>query len=114
MSECIFCRIVEGQMSADKVHEDDELFAFRDINPQAPVHILVVPKTHVRTHNDLTEEHAGIIGRMHLLAAKLARQEGIADDGYRTVFNCNAAAGQSVYHLHLHLLGGRRMQWPPG
>lgn len=113
-SECIFCRIAEGQMSADLIHEDEEILAFRDINPQAPIHILVMPRVHIPTLNDLSESQAGLIGRMHLVARDLAAQEGIAEAGYRTLINCNAQGGQAVFHIHLHLLGGRRMQWPPG
>ncbi|MBA1146358.1 histidine triad nucleotide-binding protein [Ectothiorhodospiraceae bacterium WFHF3C12] len=114
MSECVFCRIAEGRASATILHEDDQLLAFRDINPQAPTHILVIPREHVRTLDDLEDRHAEIVGRMHLVAQQVARELGIAEDGYRTVFNCRAAAGQSVFHIHLHLLGGRRMHWPPG
>lgn len=114
MSDCIFCRIAEGEMSAEIVHDDDEIFAFRDINPQAPMHILVVPKAHIPTLNDVQPDQAELVGRMHLVAQQLAAKEGIAEEGYRTVFNCNAGAGQSVFHIHLHVLGGRRMQWPPG
>ncbi|SFM55308.1 histidine triad (HIT) family protein [Ectothiorhodospira mobilis] len=114
MTDCIFCRIAQGEIPSDTVFEDDEVLAFRDLNPQAPVHILVIPKRHIATLNDLSAEDAGLVGRLHWVAAQLARQEGIAEDGYRTVINCNPAGGQSVYHLHLHLLGGRQMAWPAG
>ncbi|MCG5534982.1 histidine triad nucleotide-binding protein [Ectothiorhodospira mobilis] len=114
MTDCIFCRIAQGEIPSDTVYEDDEVLAFRDLNPQAPVHILVIPKRHIATLNDLSAEDAGLVGRLHWVAAQLARQEGIAEDGYRTVLNCNPAGGQSVYHLHLHLLGGRQMAWPAG
>jgi len=88
--------------------------AFRDIAPQAPTHILIIPREHIATLNDLSEQHAGLIGQMTMLAQRLARQEGVAEEGYRLVFNCNAGAGQSVWHVHMHLLGGRPMRWPPG
>ncbi|MBK1690764.1 histidine triad nucleotide-binding protein [Ectothiorhodospira mobilis] len=114
MTDCIFCRIAQGEIPADSVYEDDGILAFRDLNPQAPVHILVIPKRHIATLNDLSDADTALIGRMHQVAAQLARQEGIAEDGYRTVINCNPAGGQSVYHLHLHLLGGRQMAWPAG
>lgn len=114
MSDCLFCRIVRGEIKSDTVYEDEEILAFRDVNPQAPVHILVIPKRHIETCNDLGDEDAALVGRLMLVAARLAAEEGIAESGYRTVFNCNAGAGQSVFHLHLHLLGGRRMGWPPG
>lgn len=114
MSEDLFEKIVEREIPADIVWENDELLAFRDINPQAPVHILVIPKRKIRTLNDLTEDDAGLVGRMVLAATDIAKSEGIAEDGYRLNFNCNEAAGQSVWHIHLHLLGGREMGWPPG
>ena len=112
--ECLFCRIVRREIPADIVHETDELVAFRDINPQAPVHMLVIPKRHIPTLNDLTPSDGALVGNLALAAAELARREGIADAGYRMVANCNEGAGQSVFHLHLHLLGGRGMRWPPG
>lgn len=112
--DCLFCQIVEGEMSADVVHEDDDLMAFRDINPQAPTHILIIPREHIASVDDLEEEHAPLMGRLHLAARDLAREEGLADDGYRLVVNTGARAGQSVFHIHLHLLGGRAMKWPPG
>ena len=112
--ECLFCRIVRREIPADIVHETDELLAFRDINPQAPVHLLLIPKRHIPTLNDVRAADADLVAKLLLAAAELARREGIADPGYRTVMNCNAGAGQSVFHLHLHLLGGRSMRWPPG
>lgn len=112
--DCLFCRIAAGDTSADIVYEDEQVVAFRDINPQAPVHVLVVPREHIATINDLDTERAGDVGRMYLAAAAIARNEDIADDGYRTVMNCNKGAGQTVFHLHLHVLGGRPMSWPPG
>ncbi|MGH8225537.1 MAG: histidine triad nucleotide-binding protein [Gammaproteobacteria bacterium] len=114
MDDCLFCKMVRGEIKPDTVYEDEEILAFRDVNPQAPVHILIVPKRHIAIVNDLDAEDAALAGRLVLTAARLAAEEGIAESGYRTVFNCNAGAGQSVFHLHLHLLGGRHMGWPPG
>lgn len=114
MSEDLFEKIVARKIPADIVWENDELLAFRDIEPQAPVHILIIPKRKIRTLNDLEPDDAGLVGRMVLAAAEIAKSEGIADDGYRLNLNCNAAGGQSVWHIHLHLLGGRQMKWPPG
>ena len=114
MSDCLFCKMVSGEIKPDIVFEDDEVLAFRDVNPQAPMHVLVIPKTHISTVNDLTPEHTGLVGRMYLAAQKIATDEGVAEAGYRLVMNCNAEAGQSVYHIHLHVLGGRPMSWPPG
>ena len=114
MDTCLFCKMVAGEIEPDKVYEDQHILAFRDINPQAPVHVLVIPKTHIATLNDLDESHTDLVGRLYLAAARIARQEGIAVRGYRTVMNCNADAGQTVFHLHLHLMGGRQMAWPPG
>jgi histidine triad (HIT) family protein len=104
--------MVAGEIKPDVVFEDDTILAFRDINPQAPVHILVIPKVHIATLNDL--EDTLLAGQLLQTAAKLAKQEGLFEEGYRTVFNCNRKGGQEVYHLHLHLLGGRQMTWPPG
>lgn len=114
MTDCVFCKMVNGEIKPDTVYEDEQVLAFRDTNPQAPVHVLVIPKRHIATLNDLDESDAELAGALLLGAARVAQQEGIADSGYRTVFNCNDEAGQSVYHIHLHLLGGRRMRWPPG
>jgi histidine triad (HIT) family protein len=111
---CLFCRIVAGEIPASKVYEDDRLLAFADINPQAPLHVLVVPKEHIATLNDLSGEHDGLVGAMVRAAAKIAKEKGYDASGYRTVFNCNAQAGQTVFHVHLHVLGGRSMSWPPG
>jgi histidine triad (HIT) family protein len=112
MSDCLFCKMVAGDITPDVVYENDAILAFRDINPQAPVHILVIPKHHITTLNDLDDAQLG--GQILQVAVELAKQEGLAEDGYRTVFNCNKNGGQAVYHLHLHLLGGRQMAWPPG
>jgi histidine triad (HIT) family protein len=114
MSDTIFGKIAAGEVSADIVYEDEELVAFRDLHPQAPTHILVIPRKPIPTLNDVQPEDAELIGKLFLAAAKIAEQEGIAQSGYRTLINCNAGAGQTVYHLHLHVLGGRPLQWPPG
>lgn len=114
MTDCLFCKMVRGEITPDTVYEDDELLAFRDINPQAPSHVLIVPKRHIATLNDLEPDDAGLIGRMFLAAKEIAAREGYQEQGYRTVINCNRDGGQAVYHLHLHVLGGRHMQWPPG
>lgn len=114
MSDCLFCKILSGEIQSNKVYEDDHVFAFRDINPEAPTHVLVIPKEHISTINDLDESHAELVGRMYLAAKKVAEMDGIAEEGYRTVMNCNAGAGQTVFHIHLHVLGGRDMRWPPG
>lgn len=112
MTDCLFCKMVNGAIKPDVVFEDDKVLAFHDIDPKAPVHILIIPKRHISTLNDLDDAELG--GQLLLTAAKLAKQLGLADDGYRTVFNCNQHGGQAVYHLHLHLLAGRQMTWPPG
>jgi histidine triad (HIT) family protein len=114
MSDCLFCKMVSGAIKPTKVFEDADVLAFRDIHPQAPTHVLIVPKRHIATINDLQGADAALVGKLYLAAQTVARQDGIADRGYRTVMNCNAEAGQSVFHLHLHLLGGRAMGWPPG
>jgi len=113
MPDCIFCRIIRGEAPAKKVYEDERAFVFEDINPQAPTHVLIIPKKHIVGLKDAQAEDAEIIGYLHLVAAQIARQRGI-EDGYRTVFNVGPSAGQSVFHLHLHLLGGRSLRWPPG
>jgi histidine triad (HIT) family protein len=111
---CLFCKIIAGEIPASKVHEDDHLVAFNDIAPQAPMHVLVVPKLHIATLNDLSATHDGLVGEMTRRAAAIAAERGYAASGYRTVFNCNADAGQAVFHIHLHVLGGRKLAWPPG
>lgn len=110
--DCLFCRIVRGEIPAKLVAQNEHCVAFRDIDPRAPVHVLIVPREHVPTLSDLREP--GIVGEMALLAAQIAKQEGVAASGYRTVMNTNADAGQTVFHLHMHLLGGRSLGWPPG
>lgn len=114
MSDTIFGRIAAGEIPADIVYENDDLVAFRDLSPQAPTHILIIPRKPIRTLNDVEEADAELVGKLFLAAAKVAKQVGIAEAGYRVVVNCNAVGGQTVFHLHLHLLGGRPMQWPPG
>ena len=113
MPDCIFCRIIRGEAPAKKVYEDEHVFVFEDINPQAPTHVLIIPKKHIAGLKEAGPEDANTIGYLHLVAAQIARERGI-EDGYRTVFNVGPRAGQSVFHLHLHLLGGRSLRWPPG
>jgi len=110
--QCLFCRIVRREIPATLVAETEDCIAFRDINPQAPVHVIVIPREHVPSLNDATD--AAMVGRLSLLAAEIAKREGVSEGGYRTVINTNADAGQTVFHIHLHLLGGRPMRWPPG
>ena len=114
MSDCLFCKMVTGEIKPDVVYEDDAVMAFRDVNPQAPLHVLVIPRVHIATTNDLTVENVDIVGKLYLAAKQIAADEGVAEPGYRMVMNCNPGAGQSVYHIHLHLLGARAMTWPPG
>lgn len=114
MSDCLFCKMIAGEIKPDTVFENDTVLAFRDVNPQAPTHVLVIPKQHISTLNDLQPDHQQLVGELYLAAREVARTEGIDERGYRTVMNCNAEAGQSVFHIHLHLLGGRPMTWPPG
>ena len=113
-TDCLFCKIIAKEITSKTVYEDDQAVAFEDINPQAPTHILVLPRRHIVSLNEVAAADAALIGHLHLVAAKLARERGIADSGYRTVLNNGRGAGQSVFHLHLHLLGGRGMRWPPG
>jgi len=114
MADCLFCKIVNKEIPSNILFEDDDVLAFKDINPQAPIHFLIIPKKHIATMNDLQQEDEVLAGKIILTAKKLAEQENIAENGYRVAFNCNHDGGQEVYHIHLHLLGGRRMQWPPG
>lgn len=114
MSDTLFAKIIRREIPANIVFEDEHVLAFRDIQPQAPIHVLFVPKRAVSTLNDLGEADADLVGCLVLAAAAYAKREGFAEAGYRTVFNCNSDGGQSVYHIHLHLLAGRQMQWPPG
>lgn len=114
MSDCLFCKIVKGEIPAKKIHEDADTVAFLDLNPQAPHHFLVVPRKHVATMNDLAPEDDALMGRLFRVGARLAAERGIAGPGWRAVMNANRDAGQSVFHIHLHVLGGRQMTWPPG
>ncbi len=114
MGNCLFCKMVSGDIKPDIVYEDDYVLAFRDLNPQAPVHILVIPKKHIATINDITVDDEVLIGKLYTVAKKVASQEGIAESGYRAVINCNKGGGQEVFHIHLHIIGGRSMVWPPG
>lgn len=113
-ADCLFCKILAGDIPADIIFESDDALAFRDINPQAPTHVLIIPREHIATINELDAGDEAVVGNLFLVAKQIAKQEGIADAGYRVVMNCNAAAGQTVFHLHLHLLGGRQLGWPPG
>jgi histidine triad (HIT) family protein len=114
MSDCLFCKIIAGQIPGSIVYQDERVVAFKDINPQAPTHVLVVPRRHIASLNDLTREDDALVGEIVRTGAAIAKAAGHADRGYRTVFNTNADAGQTVFHIHLHVLGGRAMTWPPG
>lgn len=114
MENCLFCKIIKKEIPADIVFEDDKIVAFRDIKPQAPTHILIIPKKHIPTVMHLKDSNKDIIGYVYMIAKKLADSEGIAEGGFRVVVNCNADAGQEVFHVHFHLLGGRLFKWPPG
>ena len=111
---CLFCKIVNGEIPADIVYESETALAFRDINPKAPTHVLVIPRKHISTINDIGTEDEATVGSLYTAAREIAAEEGIAEDGFRAVMNCNEAAGQSVFHIHLHVMGGRIMSWPPG
>jgi histidine triad (HIT) family protein len=114
MTDCIFCRIAAGQTAAWLIYKDEMAVAFEDINPQAPVHVLIIPRKHIATNLDLAPEDKSLVGHLFEVANRIAREKGIAERGFRLVMNTNEEAGQSVFHIHLHLLGGRRMHWPPG
>ena len=114
MNDCIFCKIAAGEIPADIVYDDGEVLAFRDINPEAPVHLLLIPRRHIATLNDLSEADAALVGRLYLAGKQIAADLGVAESGYRTVINCNRDAGQLVFHIHMHLLAGRELGWPPG
>ncbi|AGB41803.1 HIT family hydrolase, diadenosine tetraphosphate hydrolase [Halobacteroides halobius DSM 5150] len=114
MEDCLFCKIVSGDVESDILYEDEQVIAFQDIKPQAPVHLLIVPKKHISTLLDLKEEDNNLVGHIYQVANKLAQQMEIAKDGFRVVSNCKEAGGQTVFHIHYHLLGGRNLQWPPG
>ncbi len=113
-NDCIFCKIINKVIPSKIIYEDNDVAAFHDINPQAPVHIMVVPKKHITTINSVSESDAALIGKIFLVIKKLALENKIADDGYRVVANCNKNAGQEVFHIHFHLIGGRKLTWPPG
>ena len=112
--DCLFCKIVAGEIPADIVYKSDTAVAFRDINPQAPTHVLVIPRKHIATINDITEGDQAIVGSLYTAAKEIAAAEGMEESGYRAVMNCNEGAGQTVFHIHLHVLGGRQLGWPPG
>ena len=114
MSDCLFCKIVSGEISCDKLYENDKLVAFRDIDPQAPTHILVIPKKHIRSINELEISDQNLAGDILLAAKEIASIENIESSGYRTIFNTNSDGGQTVYHIHMHVMGGRQLHWPPG
>lgn len=114
MNDCIFCKIINGEIPSTKVYEDDKVFAFKDISPEAPVHVLIVPKKHIESTNDLNENNSSIIAHIFTVASKIANEQGIKDSGYRIVNNCGEDGGQTVNHIHFHLLGGRNLSWPPG
>ena len=113
-SDCLFCKILAGDIPADIIYESDTAIAFRDINPQAPTHVLIIPRKHIATVNEISDADQALVGSLYSAAREIAAAEGIAEDGYRAVMNCNEGAGQSVFHIHLHLLGGRAFGWPPG
>lgn len=112
--DCLFCRILSREIPADVIYESDTAIAFRDINPKAPTHVLIIPRRHIATINDITEADEPLVGSLYSAARQIAAQEGFSEEGYRAVMNCNEAAGQTVFHIHLHLLGGRALGWPPG
>jgi len=112
--ECLFCKIAEKEIPSSIVYEDERIVAFNDINPQAPVHVIIIPRKHIEKISDITVDDVDIIGRLVFVAKDIAKEKGISEPGYRLVFNCNKDAGQAVFHIHLHLLGGRKFSWPPG
>ncbi len=114
MSDCLFCKIRDGEIQGDIVFEDDDVLAFNDVTPQAPVHVLIIPKKHISTVNDMTDVDEAVMGKLFSTAKIIAAQQAISEDSYRLVVNCNQRAGQSVFHIHMHLLAGRDMAWPPG
>ena len=114
MSDDLFLKIISREIPADIVYENKDVLAFRDVNPQAPLHVLIIPKTRISTINDMQPEDTEIFGKLFLAAQEIAADQGVAEDGYRVVMNCNAAGGQTIFHVHLHLLGGRQFTWPPG
>jgi histidine triad (HIT) family protein len=114
MADCLFCKIIAGEIPSTKVYEDDYVLAFRDIEPQAPQHIIIIPKAHIASANEITAENSSLIGKIFEVASKIAKELGFSENGYRIVNNCGEDGGQTVGHIHFHLLGGRNLQWPPG
>ena len=114
MPDCLFCRVAAGEIPATIVYQDEHVVAFNDINPQAPTHVLVIPRRHIATLNELTPDDDAVVGELTRRAAAIAREQGLAERGYRVLFNCNEDAGQTVFHIHMHLVGGRKLGWPPG
>ncbi len=114
MNDCLFCKILEGDIPTHLVYQDDQVIAFNDINPQAPIHLLVIPRKHISTLNEITDADTPIVGHMVKIAQQLAQANNLDEKGYRMVMNCNEHGGQTIFHIHLHLLGGRQLQWPPG
>lgn len=114
MTDCLFCKIRDGEIAGDIVYQDEDVLAFNDVNPQAPIHILIIPKKHIPTVNDVAAEDENIMGKLFSAAKTIAKQQGVNEDGYRLVINCNEDAGQVVFHIHMHMLAGRSMGWPPG
>lgn len=114
MEDCIFCKIIKGEIPCEKVYEDDKIISFKDISPEAPIHVLIIPKKHIASINDLKEEDENLIGHIYVVAGEIAKQLGVSDSGYRVVSNCGENGGQTVNHIHFHFLGGRKLTWPPG
>jgi histidine triad (HIT) family protein len=114
MSDCLFCKIRDGEIPADIIYENDDVLAFNDVNPQAPVHLLIIPKKHISTVNDIVDDDHLVMGKLFSAAKLIASQRGVSDDGYRLVVNCNEKAGQTVFHIHMHMLADRALTWPPG
>ncbi len=114
MSDCLFCKIRKSEIPADIIFENDDVLAFNDVNPQAPVHLLIIPKKHISTVNDMVDDDQLIMGKLFSAAKAIAKQKGVSDDGYRLVVNCNEKAGQTVFHIHMHMLADRALSWPPG
>ncbi len=114
MSQCLFCGIIAGEVKGEFVHQDEKVVAIKDVNPQAPMHLLIIPRKHIASTLEIAEEDKDLVGHIFLVAGRLAEAQGTAKNGFRVVLNCGPAAGQSVYHIHFHLLGGRTMEWPPG
>lgn len=112
--DCLFCKIIAGEIPSTKVYEDEFVYAFNDIDPQAPIHVIIIPKEHIKSANDINEENCALIGKIFNAAAKIAKELGISENGYRIVNNCGADGGQTVGHIHFHMLGGRSLAWPPG